>query len=225
MRRRSWILAFLIFVVCLAVVAVALGTLLKQVPDFYTQAAINDPRQDDPYRASDVQTRLVELKEIVFKEPEWGAIFTQDDLNAYFREDANTNNLLEPRLNGLTAPRVLIEADRIRFAARYGSGFWSSVVSVELRAWVIADEPNLFAVELVSLRGGSLPISRRWMMDRITAVLSAKDFASVAWFRNSGNPVAVCRWMPNQTRPSTLLQTLTVADGRLEIGGRNLPNR
>ena len=39
------------------------------------------------------------------------------------------------------------------------------------------------------------------------------------------NPVALFRWLPNQTRPSTLLQSVSVADGHLTVGGRNLITR
>lgn len=225
MRRRSWFWALLLLVACVAVVAAGFGAVAKQEPEFYTRASIAAPQPDDPHRASEVQTRASELRKIVFNEPEWGAVFTQDDLNAFFREDPGTNNLLESRLGGLTAPRVLIEGDRIRFAARYGSGFWSSVVSIELRAWVIADEPNTFALELVSLKSGALPLTKRWATDVFTDLLTDNNFASVTWFRHGDNPVAVCKWMPNQSRPSTLLQTISITDGRIEVGGRNLPTR
>lgn len=219
--RRSWVWAILLLVVCLAAVAGGLGYLLKQEPAFYTRPEVASPHPDDPYRASDVQTRLSDLQKTVFTEPEWGALFTQDDLNAFFREDPGMNNLVEPRLGGLTTPRVMIEGDRLFFAARYGRGFWSTIVSVELRAWLIADEPDLFAVEVMSFRGGALPLSKRLLMDKVTEFAN-DNYASITWFRNGANPVAVCRWLPNQSRPSTLLQTVEIGDGRIEIGGRNV---
>jgi hypothetical protein len=216
----------LLLVLCVATVATVLGSLVKQEPEFYTRAAVAAPTPEDPVRAGELQTRVSELRKIVFTEPEWGATFTQDELNAFFREDPGTNNLMESRLGGLSAPRVLMEGDRIHLAARYGSGFWSSVVSIELRAWVVAgDDPNLFGLELVSLKSGVLPLSKRWVTDLFTDLLTADNFASVTWFRNGDRPVAICKWMPNQSRPSTLLQTITVSDGRIEIGGMNLPNR
>jgi hypothetical protein len=115
---------------------------------------------------------------------------------------------------------VEFSGDRIRFAARYGNGFWSTVVSVELRAWLVADEPNLFAVEVVSLRAGALPLPERLVMDRVTE-FGADNHATVTWFRSNGRPVAVVRWLSNLSRPTTLLQTVSVADGAVSVGGRN----
>jgi hypothetical protein len=224
-RRRSWVWAALLLCSFIAIVVAIVGLLAKQDPAFYTDDAVAKAQKDDPYRASELQTRLSEIKKMVFNEPEWAAKFTQDDLNAYFREDANTNNLIEPRLAGLTVPRVRMDGDHIRLGARYGQGFFSTVVSIEGRAWVIADEPNLFAVELLSFRCGAIPVSRRFIMDRISNLLSTDNITSVSWFRNGNNPVAICRFLPSQSRASTLLQSIQISDGKLEITGRNLPNR
>ena len=222
MRRRAWVWGLLLLVCAVAAVGGVVGLLLKQEPDFYTSPAVNARRPDDPQVASGVQTRLTDLKfDEVNKQPEWGVKLSQDELNAFFREDPAMNNLMEPLLGGLTAPRVAVEGDRVRFAARYGKGVWSTVVSVELRAWVVADEPNLFAVEVVSMRCGVLPVSKRLLMEKLNE-FAPDNAASVNWFRNGDNPVAVFRWKPNDTRPSTLLQTITVADGHIGIAGRNL---
>lgn len=219
MRRRSWVWAILLFVAVVAAVGGVFVALLKQEPAFYTRAEVAAPRPDDPRRASDLQTRVSELQAEVFTEEKWGMQFTQDDVNAFFRQDPANNNLVEPLL-GLTAPRVEFSGDRIRFAARSGSGFWSTVVSVELRAWLIADEPNLFAVEVVSLKAGAVPLPERLVMDRVTA-FGADNKATVTWFRSNGRPVAVVRWLSNLSRPTTLLQTVSVADGSVSVGGRN----
>jgi hypothetical protein len=224
MRRRTWIRAVLLLVAVAATAVAVAAAVLKQEPGFYTDPAVVAARADDPYRASDVQTRLSDLKRNVFADAEWSGTFTADDLNAFFREDPAMNNLVEPRLGGLTAPRVAVDGDRLRLAARYGCGFWSTVVSAELRAWVIADEPNLFAVEVLSFRAGGLPLAKRMFMERVNR-FADENYLSVSWFRSDGNPVAVCRWLPNQSRPSTLLQTIAIGDGRVAVGGRNLSGR
>ena len=57
---------------------------------------------------------------------------------------------------GFHSPRVAIDGDRLKLGFRYGEGFWSTVVSVELRVWLVADEVNLMAVEVCDLRAGRL---------------------------------------------------------------------
>ncbi len=219
MRRRSWVWAILLFVAAVAAISGVLFTLLKQQPAFYTRAEVAAPRPNDAERASYLQTRLSELQAEVFAEESWGMQFTQDDVNAFLRQDPANNNLVEPWL-GVTAPRVEFSGDRIRLAARTGSGLLSTVVSVELRAWLIADEPNTVAVEVVSLKAGALPLPERMVMDRVTA-FGADNKATVTWFRSNGRPVAVVRWLSNLSRPTTLLQTVAVADGSVSVGGRN----
>jgi hypothetical protein len=225
MPRRAWIRAALLLVAVLGVVGVVLGAMLKKDPEFYTRPAVFAAKPDDPTVASDAQTRLDDLRTKVFSDDEWAATFTADQLNAFFREDPAMNDLIGPRLGGLTAPRVDVDGDRLRVAARYGSGFWSTVVSAEFRAWVIADEqPNLFAVEVVSFRAGSLPLPKRQLMDKLTT-FAVGNATGVTWFHRGNNPVAVCKWLHTQSRPSTLLQALSFEDGKITLAGRNLTSR
>ena len=225
MRRWAWVRAGLLLVAFLAVAAGVLLAVVKREPDFYAQAVAVAPRAEDPAVASDTQTRLGELVTALTipqtAPGDWEVSFTPDELNAFLREDDDHVMLLRPRLEGYSDERVSVRGDRLLLAARYGDGFWSTVVSVELKAWLVAGEPNTFAVELVAVRAGLLPLPKRWVMDPLSEY-AVRQKAELTWYRYGANPVAVCRLRVNQPQPDLLLQTLDIKDDRVTVGGKGL---
>ena len=45
---------------------------------------------------------------------------------------------------GVHSPRVAIEGDRLKIGFKYGEGFWSTVVWVELKVWLEVLGPAVF---------------------------------------------------------------------------------
>jgi hypothetical protein len=225
MRRWAWVRAGLLLLAVAVVLAGGLAWVVKREPDFYTQAAAVGPQASDPAVASDTQTRIGELITFLTVDyaggGDWESTFTADELNAFLREDEDHVMLLRPKWEGFTDPRVSVQGDRLLVGGRVGRGLFSAVVSVEVRAWLVKDEPNTFAVELVSVKAGSLPWFKRWLMDRMSA-FAVKHQAELTWYRGAANPVAVCRLKANQDQPDLTLTAVTIADGRLTIGGRGL---
>lgn len=225
MRRWAWVKAGLLLVAVIAVAAAVLVFIVKREPDFYARAAAVPPQADDPKLASETQTRIGELVTaltIPYNAPgDWSASFSADELNAFLREDQDNVMLLRPRTDEFTDPRVAIQGDRLLIGGRVGEGFWSTVLSVEVKAWLVGGEPNTFAVELVAVRLGMLPWSKRGLMDKLSDY-AVKHNAEVTWYRGGANPVAICRLRVNQTQPDLLLHAVDIADDRITIGGKGL---
>ncbi len=227
-RMGPWVKGGLMLVVVLLLAAAALGGLAKVEPDFYKQVAAVGPQPEDPAVASDIQTRLGELIAAVAvpysTDGDWSLSFSSDELNAYLRESGTDNGtlLLRPNLGeNWSDPRVSMNGDRLLLGARLGEGLLSTVVSIELKAWLIAGEPNAMALEVLSVRVGALPWVNQDVRSLLSNNLGAKDKnAEVKWYRVNGNPVAVVRLRVNQPQPDMLLQTLSIADGRIIIGGK-----
>jgi hypothetical protein len=220
-RRRRVLLALLIVgVAALAVVGV-LGALIKVEPAFYT--AKPGDEFTDSLVASKVLTRFGDLMQDVRLKPEWNGSFTAAELNAFLRENLQEDGwlagVLPPELHD---PRVAIEGDRVKVAGRIGSGIWSTVVSAEMRIWLVKDEINTVAVELVSMRAGALPAELQWFrsLDAIGEAVRDRN-VDVAWYRHNGNLVGVFRLYADQPRPPTHLRTVQVAEGRVSISGRS----
>lgn len=221
MSRRSRWLAFLVLVGGVGAGVAALGAMAKREPAFYADTPAPDD-WDARERAARLVTRVQDLKnDIRSLKPEWGDTFTADDLNAFFAENLGKSSGLRSALPaGLHSPRVAIEGDRVKLGLRYGEGFWSTVVWVELRVWLVADELNLVAVEVCDLRTGSLPVGAQSILDAVGEAARDKN-VEVTWYRSGSNPVGLFRFYADQPQPASQILTLEVADGKVVLAGRS----
>jgi hypothetical protein len=219
MRRRSILLTAGLVVSAAGLVGGAVGTALKQEPEFYADAP--EPAfSETTERASALVTRVQDLKNDIRSKPAWGATFRADDLNCFFRETmADGSGLTALLPPGCSAPRLSIDGDRIRLGARYGCGFWSTVVWVELKAWLVTDDVNVIALEICGLQAGGLPIASQSLLDSISEAAHDSN-VDVTWYRHEGNPVGLFRFYANQLAPATQIQSFRVADGTVTVAGR-----
>ena len=223
-RRTGFWTAALVFGI-LALIVGTVGVLLKIEPAFYAREFAIGPQASDPEVASNTQTRLVELGDAILRPQSsasvWSFAFRDPELNAFLREDSENALLLRSFLAGLIEPRLSLDGDRLLFGTRTGRGFWSAVLSVELKVWLIPTEPNQFAVEVVSCRAGSLPLPKRSLMDRFSEFAAANN-SELVWFQRAGNPVGVCRLKITQSQPDMKLESLSLEAGQLTISGKSL---
>lgn len=222
LRRSKWMAGLLL----LAGVAACLGGLLflaKREPDFYTRAP-HPADWDTREKSALLLTRVQDLKNEVRSRAEWGDTFTADDLNCLFVETMGRKGGLASMLpEGLHSPRVAIDGDRLKLGFKYGEGFWSTVVWVELKVWLVKDEKNVVAVEVCDLRSGSLPVGSQSILDSITE--SAREWnIEVTWYRNGGNPVGLFKFFASQVDPTSQICTLEVSDGKIVIAGKSAPD-
>lgn len=224
MRRRSFFKSLLLLVALFAVSGGIVVFLLKQEPEFYVRENTDGLRPDDSVQAGKVVTRLNELMEDIRAsgKGDWGSTFTAEELNAFFREgESGTNPLTSAILGDLSAPpRVAIEGDRLKVAFRQGEDFFSTVVELELKMWLVKDQTNTVAIEIVRFQAGGMPLPKSWILDDIAGA-ARRLSADVNWYRSGSNPVALCKLYANQSRPETIVTTLKIGDSNLSIGGRH----
>jgi hypothetical protein len=222
MRRRTRLKTLLLVLLVLGTAAGVVVWLLKSEPAFYARETADTPRPDDPVLAGLVTTRLGELQEDVFSKPDWGATFTTDEVNAFLRSgNTGKDPIASPLVAALNRPRVDVKGDRLVLSDRSGSGLFSTVLTLELKAWLVDKEPNLLAVEVVGFYAGSMPLPKRSVMDRLGDA-ARKLKADVNWYRNGGNPVGLFRLFANQPGATTQLLTLKIKDDKVSVGGKNL---
>ena len=111
---------------------------------------------------------------------------------------------------------MAFEDDRVRLGFRYGSGWYSSVVTLEFRVWLVARKPNVIALELCGFRAGALPLGTQVLLDYVTEAARRLGI-EVTWFRNQGHPVALLQIQANQPRPTFQIRRLEVHAGSLLI--------
>ncbi len=220
-KRRSIILTTGLLLLVLSATITGIGFMLKCEPNFYANAAC-PPDYDTREKASRVLTRLQDLKTDIRTKPEWGETFSADELNCFFAEMMTpAGNFASILPSGFHSPRTAIEGDSLKLGMRYGDGFWSAIVWVELRTWLVSEEINLMAVEVRDLRAGRLGIGAQSVLDAIAETARGSNI-DVTWYRHNGNPVGLFRFFPDQPRPASHILTLEAREGKLLVAGRTL---
>jgi hypothetical protein len=222
MSRRSLILAIAIFCCLTCGVGAALWLLVRYEPSIYLKAAV-PPGEERHLMSERCWQELMGLYNSVANPDEadpWGHRFTDSEINSYLAEHFVQSHLNEHLLpDGISEPRILIESDKVRIAFRYGAGLWSTVVSIDLRLWLVKGEPNVVALKLIGFHAGALPISAQSLLENITKTCQDNGIG-VDWYRDEGAPVAVLRFQVEQPHPTLELSTIKLEPGAIRIEGR-----
>ena len=225
MSRRSFYLAIAIFLILTCGGGAAVLVLLRLEPRQYRQAAV----PAGAARAEHSKEFLNEFCQLISAlddqgdhpdKPVWYAHFTDEQINSYFDEHFVQSGMSEKLLpEGISQPRLVFEPDRARLAFRYGSGFWSTVISIDLKVWLAKGEANAVALELEGFHAGALPIAAQSLLERISEV-GRQNGIEVNWYRHNGHPVALLRFQADAPRPTLQLQAVQLKQGEITLTGR-----
>ena len=226
-RRRSLLLISTLLFGTLVTVTVVLGALVKYEPAAYRAACREEAT--DAVKATEMLSRVTELQqELQTAKADWGGSFSAADFNAFLRDAFERGGTFDGTLDRrVKSPRVWADGDRLTVAARYQaspfesleSEWTTTVVSVELRLWVVSQKSNTVAVEVCSLTAGALPISAQRYLDRLGEAARASN-TEVTWYRNDGHPVGLFHFYASLPQAPVQIQSVTVADGRLAVSGK-----
>jgi hypothetical protein len=212
--------------ITLGVLALLIGggglTLLLLVlhePQFYNSALVA-PEEDRQRASKEFWDRCNYVcNSVISLEVPWDATFTEEQINSYFAEHQAGAAGLDKLPEGVTAPRVAIQPDRIRLAFRYGSQPWSTIISIDFRVWLAPQEVNVVALEVIGMRAGALPISATSMLERFSETLRRQE-VDVNWYRYNGHPVALLRLPSADRTPLVQLRRLSLQEHALVVGGQ-----
>jgi hypothetical protein len=220
MSRRSLLLAIGIFLCLTCGVGASLWMLVRYEPTIYARAAV-PPGEQRHQLSEKCWKNLVQLYSAAASpdDQEWSKSFTDSEINSYLAEHFVQHHLDQTFLpKGISQPRIVIEPDKMRVAFRYGTGMWSTVVSIDLRVWLVNGEPNVVAMKLVGFHAGALPISAQSLLESITETCH-KSGIGVDWYRDDGYPVAVIRFQNEQPHPTLELELIKLEEGTIHIQG------
>lgn len=220
-RRRPMFVALALLAAFAGLASGALVFTAKRDPAFYTTAANRPTDYDSHELAGKLLTRVLDLQNDIRAKEEWGDTFTAEELNCFFAENMGPKDgLCELLPKGLHSPRIAIEGDRLKLGVRYREGFWSTVIWLEVKIWLVADQVNVAAVEVCDLKAGKLPFGSQSILDKIGDV-ARESSMEVTWYRNRSHPVGLFKFFAKQPRPTSQVLTLEVKDGKLTIAGRS----
>jgi len=222
MRRKKWKRTLATVAGMLLLVAAVVIGFVRREPSWYREGHRPDSYQRH-LASEECEKRFFALmNSVANREATFTEEFPCEELNCYlqdgFQRSAGGDSNLPDKFHD---PRIDCLDGKLRLAVRYGCGFWTSVISLELRPWLVADEVNTIAVELTRMNAGAIPLSPGLLLESIAEAASRSN-ASVTWHRIRGNPVALIRLQKDQARPSLQLQQMEVKEGKIVLTGRSM---
>jgi hypothetical protein len=220
MSRKSVLVGVGAILVLLGSLGVTLYLLVRHEPSCYRRWAVPAGPARKEHGESCTREGLRLYQGITNEYRQWGATFTQAQVNSFLSEGGLA--LCGFKLpKGISEPRVGIEADKIRLGFRYGSGLGSTIVTIDFRVWVPANETNVVALEVQSMHVGAVPMMVRSVLERL-ADFPRREKINVTMWRLNGNPVALLRFQSDSPRPTMQLKQLEVREGVIRIMGRSV---
>jgi hypothetical protein len=153
----------------------------------------------------------------------WSQQFTFKDeqINSFLTEGFVQQGFAERLLpEDVSEPRVSFEPDVMHLSFRYKTKLMSTVVSLDMRAWVPPGEGNVLALRLDGFHAGAVPFKAQWLLERLSEVARQND-VEVSWYRHEGHPVAILRFQANQPRPTLKLRNVRIEQGQLTVWGES----
>ncbi len=158
-----------------------------------------------------------ELRNNIENEPHWEAVFSDKEVNAWLAEDLITQ-FADILPAGVHDPCVAFEWDRLTVGFLLDRGPARTVITLEMRAKVEADDTIALTIE--SVRAGALPVPIESLLERISD--RTRDFGLVLTWRKDGNKqVALVRYRPNIGRKDVVLEEIQIIEGQIRLAGRS----
>lgn len=190
----------------------------SRIPKFYEDAKSRMPA-DVQAASTQLQNLVIDLQERVQHRGDWAATFTEPQINAWLdRELPHEFPAVLPC--GVESPRVAMEDEKLRVAARYRSKRFDWVISFSLQAR-LTDQPNVLAVEVSDLRAGDLPLPIRQFRKHISNS-AAKGGLEVRWSEEEGNPIALVTIPSDHDRyvaKPVIIESLKLSSGEISLAG------
>ncbi len=218
-RKVGWL--FIVAGVFLAGSVAAIGAVVKHEPNFYREAQL-PPGSLRTESATMFVSSLSQMVADRKTRPEWSCSLTQTQINSFLDETfVQWGEAESLRKLGVHSPNVVLEDDKIRLAFRYGSGWFSTVISYELKIWLVPKETNVIAIEVLNSRAGALPITSHTVINQLSEFLRKHNF-KVTLYRHERNMVVVVDLENDQPHAAHPLTALTVKSEGLLIAGRTV---
>lgn len=222
--QRRWRLILAVgLTAILGLIAAGLGFLtyeVQQVPEFYQQAIVA-PVVEQQQAAEHFEQQALELRNQIRRDDDWRLELTAEEVNGWLATvlPEKFANLLPPEIS---EPRVAVEQDRLHLAARYHTRGVTTVVSIELSAFLTKDS-NVVAVRIHKAAAGNVPLPLGQYLEQITSE-AAKRGVYVRWQEIAGDPQAIVT-LPLEAgdKRQIVIRSLELKPGELIATGTAAP--
>ncbi|MDR2116962.1 MAG: hypothetical protein LBP87_11345 [Planctomycetaceae bacterium] len=188
----------------------------QRLPDFYKKSLVVDP-EIQQLRNKETLQKIGNLNNAIQKTGEpWQAVFTADDLNAYFAvelEKEGTN--LFPK--EIIEPRLTFSDRQVDVACRVTRGAFSGTLHLSLG--LTFPEPNRLVIRVKKAKFGKLPISKEVPVKFIMNTFKEKSY-QVQQGMEAGDPtITVVFDIKYDNERLILLNGITFQDGSVHLSG------
>jgi hypothetical protein len=213
-RLIAYILTGIFLILLLILYSLYLSA--QRLPDFYKKSLAVDPEIQE-LRNKEMLHKIGGLNNAVQKTGEsWQAVFTADDLNAYFAvELAKEGVNLFPK--EIVEPRLTFSDRQVDLACRILRGAFSGTLHLSLG--LTLPEPNRLVIRIKNARLGKLPISKEIPVKILVQAFEEKSY-QVQQGIEAGDPtITVVFEIKYDKKRFVLLDGITFQDGSVHLSG------
>ncbi len=196
----------------------------KVEPDFYRAALQVDP-QIQKKNGSEMETRILDLRNSVLIADAWSASFSETQINGWLAWDLQKKfPKLIPR--EVTDPQLVIEDQSVTIAFHCTAKPFRGVAIIEADIF-LTGILNQLGIRIKSIRSGMIPVPIAAFANQITAQAKKSGF-DIQWKNEGSDTVAIidlpdAMIKPNDGGSYIELETLEIVKGRISIGGVTHP--
>ena len=193
-----------------------LGSRLTYEP-YYYRAMVGLSREQRAGRAKKFVAQSLQLRNDICNEPNWEAVFTDQEVNAWLAEDLVTLFRRPASSRSQRAARPLrARPDHSRLPASPGR----RSIGDHGRCSPAGPGGNTIELTLEKIRAGILPVPADNILDRIIEYARSHG-VDAEWARKDGYPVVVMRYTPHIEREDVQLEELQIHDHQIRLAGRS----
>jgi hypothetical protein len=226
-RKKSLLMLGLVLALLLAVVGSTV-LLARVEPGFYKKASFPADEKERVKMTGACNGEFTKLISYFNEGQDGDVVFEAAWINNFFKEnfeskETETNTRVVAREDaealarqGISDPRISFDKDRLCLGFRYKNAFISTVISIEMRIWLVDTDINTFAVEILNRRAGALPFPTQALLEEMST-MARKRKIEVNWYRHDGHPVALLRVQSNGARPTAKFDRFNLEPGKLNL--------
>ena len=147
----------------------------------------------------------------------WRQVFKEETINGWLAVDLPRNqaNLLP---HGMHDPRIAIGPQGITLACQVERGGFHAVVSLEVSAFLEADD--VLGLRVHEARLGAIPWSFRTVLDKISDA-ARKSNVDIRWRQADSDPVALIKMasVGSERKQIIHIDTIQLKEGELVVAG------
>ena len=224
----KWLRRLVIAAVVFAGLAAGGVYLLLQMaqsePDFYRQALKVDPKIQRK-NGSEMETRLLNLRNSVLTSETWTASFSEPQINGWLAWDLKEKfpGLVPPEV---TDPQIVVGQESVTLAFRCSLKPFRGVAIIDADVF-LTGVINQVGIRIKSIHSGMIPVPIAAIADQLTEQ-ARKSGLELKWKNEGAETVAIVDLPDSMIKPDDggsyiELETLEIKQGKISIGGITHP--